>query len=189
VHIKAADFEKDVQASKAHRSYDPQERIFSALDKATIQLTVKPDGDIASVNGLEKIREQIQKEARGNAEALAMINTSLQSYLDETRFKEMFQKTFRLFPAQGAKIGQQWTSNVEMPADMKVSYPQVQGQTVDLSLNGDQQGEILVDLSTGMVLRSDSQLRSRGKMTVYTSQVVPMKIEIKTQITGSKLDA
>lgn len=214
VKVKAGEIEKELQASTAAGSFDIQERIFAAFNKATLTVRVAPDGKILAVNGLDLIENKMYELAKDNAEAKRMIKTSLQQYLAEENFKKTFEQTFKIFPSNKIKIGEQWNVNTVSVSDMNIKVPliytlkyiendhgiidiqakinfenqqiQIEGNLVNISLKGEQKGEIKINLLTGMVSSSKSNFKAKGGMFVLDNEV-PVKMETKTEIKGERI--
>ncbi len=209
VKVKAGDIEKDLKATTAAGSFDPQERIFAAFNNAVVVVKVDTSGKVLAVDSLDRIQAKMYELAKGNADATQMIKTSLQQYLTADNFKNIFENTYKILPQGKIKPGYQWKVNNTAVADMKIDVPlqyilegiednnavvsvagrldfenkqiQVQANTIDYSLKGEQSGEIKIDLSTGLVSSSESEFNAKGKMNVMGKEI-PVKMMVKNSV-------
>jgi hypothetical protein len=214
VKVEAGEIKKELQASTALNSIDPQEKIFAAFDNAVVEAELDSLGNVISVSGLDAIQNKMIQLAGNSKEAIQMIHTSLQQYLNEKNFKQNLAQNFKVFANKQIKIGDRWTINSMPVADFNTTFPlhytfkeiknnlgvidvrgetnlknqtlQLQGNTISVSLNGEQEGKIEVDVETGMVLQSHSKFKAKGNLTLYDKEV-PMKIEAEVVVKGEKI--
>ncbi|MCW3074646.1 MAG: hypothetical protein JWP69_1715 [Flaviaesturariibacter sp.] len=211
VDVDAGELKKNFSSNNAAQSLDPQERIFGAFNNAELTARVAPDGKVISVEGLEKIRSDMYQLAKGDANAIQLIKTSLLNFANESNWKQSLEQITKVFPDKAVKVGDQWMVNSNNVSDLGIEVPltysfttvrngvgtvlvkgkvdiekkevQMQGYRVLLSLKGEQTGTIKVDLLTGMVNHSTSQFKATGTVTTL-GQEIPLTLITTNQTTG-----
>lgn len=210
--LTAGDFNKQLSASRAAQSSDPQERIFAALAGAVIHARIDSNGHVYQVEGLDAIRSNMYKLAAANQPAIEMIQGPLQQLLSPTNFTKNLQEMLYAFSKKRLSHGAVWTTSVAAVPALKLDIPTtykvkgideneamlslhgeiqaeqtpivLNGQLVNLTLKGTQQGGMNIDVHTGMITQSNIQFRAKG---TASARMTETPIEIKTDLQVRRL--
>jgi hypothetical protein len=209
--VKAQGIEKEVDAATAASSIYPSERVFSAFNNASLLILIDSLGNVKSVLGYQKINDQMSQLAKGDASALQIVNSAVKQYVNEGFFKQMAEQSFKIYPNKILRVGDEWTQNVPISSDIKsntvntyklksvkngiatISYRAdidldeqpltMQGYSFLASLKGEQFGECEIEINSGMLIKSESDLKINGKLQIMGSEV---PVEIKTKNVTSR---
>ena len=146
---------------------------------------------------------------------------SLKSQFGDEATKSAFANSMNMYPDQAVKVGAQWSGDVTLQTAMPLvlnnswkleslngnlanvsihsiinsktdSKPvEVQGMEMTYDLEGDQTGNIILNIETGLAEKTELDQKINGTMVMSGEMLpepmkVPMKIETKTIITKSK---
>ena len=211
---KQNEAEREIDAATASLSIIPSDKIFSAFNGAVFESAMTLDGTIHSVKGIDELRQKMKKLAGNNAESQTMVNNAFNQYASETFVKNSLKQSFMMLPKTPVKIGDSWSEQSEVSAEIPISYaitytledvedniafievnasfeadkqPIIaNNRSVKVTLKGNQEGTIKIDLSTGMMLNSNSILKVSGENEIIGT-IVPFRMETRTSIRGEKL--
>lgn len=181
-----ADFEKaPVEALK---------KIFTGIVGRSFSLKVDENGKIIEVSGFTEMMEDMLKSLNLPEEALETGRAALNDQYDEENIKSQFEQVFSFFPNKEVKEGDSWektfiTGGKKMPARHSSIYKvkSVDGDHVllyvttliepaadEFVINGSQNGHLLVDSKTGLVLKAE-----------FEQEMEAEAMGMKMQITGT----
>lgn len=182
--------------SKDENTKDPTDGALKDMIGKSFTITIAPNGDIVSMDGLSNI------------------TPSGASGLDENSMKQMMQTSFNFYPDKPVKPGDSWTKtstmNMQiftMSVDSKYTLKEIKGdlaiidvnsninmapgnnpemKDIKIELSGSQTGTMEVETASGQVLSSNIQQKITGKMNAQ-GQEMPVEMNSKISITGKKL--
>jgi len=200
---------KVIDMQNAANSFDQSERMFSAFKSVRLQLKVDTGGNVRSISGLQELGDNMRNLATGNAEAIQLLNTSLQQYAGQENLKLMFEKSFKFLPDTLLQEGYKWESSeslagglgeritnkykvesmedkvITVSSSMKIHLEdrpiKIENANVIATLKGDQSGKMQIDMRTGMLLSLTSNMDIRGDITVMGKKI-PLSIVAKNSI-------
>ncbi|HWB27829.1 MAG TPA: DUF6263 family protein [Chitinophagaceae bacterium] len=185
-------------------------KIFGALKGGQFVFTMNGDGKIGEITG---IREMTDKIIAGMTSVdTSVARTSLDKAFNEENFKQNLQQSFAMYPGKPVKPGDSWSKSIEMNSngmpmklDNTYTLKSVEGDSIkvdvvskitaggsammqgmNLDITGDMKGINTFDKATGMPTSGDDNMKMDMKMKMQ-GQEVPMKMDIKVEITGKKL--
>jgi hypothetical protein len=151
---------------------------------------------VKSVSGVSALFEEIIAD---NPQLQSMAPTVKQSFGDEA-LKTMFEQSFKIYPDKKVKVGDVWSVNLLFPslggdakventyslqstknnvaqADVKSSFhftpsANAASEGMGSELSGDQQGQIAIDIKTGMLLNSKATQIAKGKLKMQDTEVL-----------------
>jgi hypothetical protein len=207
--IKAQDLEKELDASNAATSIDPTEKMFGAFQNAEVKFVIDTLGNVKSVSGTKTISDKMYQLANGNTEALQMLNGSIKQYVGDAFFKQVAEQNFKLFSNRQLKPGDTImistpinagfnfttttiyklatienniaTIEADADVDMKEQDIIVEGTNVTATIKGKQAGDIKIDVTTGLIQQSKSELKLKGIISVKGNEV-PIKLIMTNKI-------
>ena len=164
-----------------------------------IQVTLLQDGSVQSVSGYDAIMSEVQKIlSSANAIQKQMANTFMQSFTEDG-VKSSFEQMFRIYPDKEIKNGESWkidlslslgamSSKVNNTYTLKSVSNDVALLDIasimssDSGINGEQKGEMKLNLKTGLPVQSKTEGTAKGKMTVQGIETT-MDMTIQTTTT------
>jgi hypothetical protein len=207
--IKTQDIEKELDASKALNSSDPSEKMFNAFNGAAISLILDTLGNVKSVIGTKELTDKMYKLAGGDANALQMLNTSIKQYAGDDFFKQIAEQNFKLFTGRILKIGdtvmqitpinaglvfncstfyklislKNGIGEIEISSDINIEEQQmkVENTNVTATIKGKQKGEMQIDVVTGLIIKSSSELKLKGMLEIMGREV-PIKFLLSNRV-------
>jgi Family of unknown function (DUF6263) len=214
LHINTPQVEKELDAATANTAFSPSEKVFGVFSGATLQGRVSSGGTVTSITGVKEMTDRMYAIAGTDAAAKEMVTTSVKQYVSETFFKSIAEQTFKIYPPNAVKTGDTWevTSTIqsEMNIPVKAVYTltsvkdgiatinlqsgikledqqmEVQGARVTADLEGEQSGEMQIDISTGLLRTGSSSLKIKGALLVMGVKV-PVTINTSSRITSRML--
>lgn len=209
VSIKAMDQEKDLDASTAGSSLLASDKMFAAFNNAIIIAAVDSLGNTTNFSGIEAIKGQMNEYAGDDAEARQMLNGSIKQYITEQFFKQSIETSLKALTTKTIKPGdtimattpvggelnisasviyklvsiKQGVANITVDAnvDLKDQLLAIENTTVRASLKGKQEGEIKINVQTGLLQQSDITLNMKGTMQIMGTEV-PFKMKTKNSV-------
>jgi len=170
-----------------------------------IQVTLLQDGSVQSVSGYDAIMSEVQK-ILGSANAIQkqMANAFMQSFAEEG-LKSSFEQMFKIYPDKEIKNGESWKIDLSLTLGAAMSSKVNNTYTLksvsndvalldvasimsfnmsgsDSGINGDQKGEMKLNLKTGLPVQSKTEGTAKGKMTAQGIEIT-MDMTIQTTTT------
>lgn len=199
VLVKMMDVEKELDAANALSSSDPSEKMFAALNNAVLNATLDTLGNVKSITGDKVISDRMYQIANGDEEAVKMLNGSIRQFVGEAFFKQTTEQNFKFFTDRQLKVGDTITQinsintgfiftiksiyelssveddiasiNVKANIEMNDQPITVDGTNLTASLKGKQTGKIRIDLNTGILQNSSSDLKVEGVLQLKFNEV------------------
>lgn len=206
---KTGEIEKEFDAANILGSSNVSEKIFSVFNDAELKFVIDSVGNVQLLSGHKELIEKMYKIADGNPEALQMLNGSIRQYVTEGFFKQAAEQNLKIFSNRPLKIGDtiqhsnslnagikfktetvykltsvvDGTATIETVANVDISKQEleVEGQKVIASLNGKQEGELKINIATGLIQNSNSLLKIKGNLEVM-GRDIPIKITMENSI-------
>jgi hypothetical protein len=174
-------------------------RLMNGMIGKSINVIFAPNGSVKSVSGFEQIYQSLVNNIEPTERD--MLRTSLQSFNDEA-MKQTFEQTFCFYPQKSVKVGDTWQNNVSFNiAGMNTSADNtftLKSVTSDAALievvsvlvlagvdndmtgemSGSQKGEIMVNIKTGMLEKSEFIQALAGNITMQ-GMTVAMNLTTK----------
>lgn len=191
--IKTDDDEKKIDAATAAKSDDPAEQIFALFQNKKFTAAIDSAGQVQKIEGIDDLLGKIKEATKyaGNAAG--------QSFINETFFKKAVTTGSSFYPGKPVKIGDTWTSeqlidetlNVKTKRTLKLETVEdnvatikitgvilndnanmnVAGQQVAISFDGGEEGYVLIDVTTGLIVKSKISAKGDGAITVMNTSV------------------
>lgn len=214
VKVKEGKEIREVDAANANYSLYPEDKVFGAFHNAVLVTTLTPTGEVKQVDGVSALTEKMQQIASSNEQARNMVDGTLDKYGQADFFKKSMEQSFRVFPGKPVRPGDSWTTTSIIDQELKVPYIttytlkkvrdsiaiisltgdidikdqkiNIRGYEATCTISGSQEGEIEVDIPTGMVISSSLVLKIKGK-TLVIGKEVPFSMKNSIRIEGKRL--
>lgn len=187
---------------------------FSGLKGASFEMTFGANGSIKSVNGLEKMLDNMPSKMTKDTSQIKAIKASLGKQFSAEGMKQTMESSFKIYPDKPVKIGDSWTVDTKMQMTMPIetittytlklvkdgiAFLNVNGTLVskgsfdsmgtkiETDLKGTNSGDMQIDLKTGLVLSSHLRLEMFGTMKAK-DQNIDFDMEGINQITGKEIN-
>lgn len=182
-------------------------QIFNSLVGKTMHVIFAPDGSVKSISGFNAIMEDIQKNmASANPIAQQGLNVFLQSF-NEDAMKNMFEQSFKMYPDKEVAVGDSWNSNISLAVagmnnNMQNTYTLKSVENdiavldvtsvsnmksganvaanVEGELSGGYEGQMTLNVQTGMLINSTLGGNTNGKIT---TQGIEILMDISSKMT------
>lgn len=210
VYVKNNEMEKELDAAKAANSYDPADRILSALNGATISATVDAKGKVKTIQGIKEITNKMYTLAGGDQRSQEALESFVKQYASADFFINMIQQNFKTYSEKPLKIGDTWVqfdtiqAEVKVPINVKyavksindgvavisisskikIENQQLQGLNAVSNFEGSQEGEIKIDYINNFIKESQTLIELDGKIEMNGNEI-PITIRTKSSIKGS----
>lgn len=191
-------------SSKKAMPRSPVEQGYAALLGESFSLKITPEGRVAEIKGLDKMRSNVRnKLPPGPMQASTIEN--LNQYLNEEDVKHEIEESLAIYPEKPVGIGDSWgrefvssgefamiLSNIwtlkerkngvavievvsTIKPNLEAKPSKVGNERVSFRFSGKQQGVIEIQESTGLKIRSEVNQQMSGKITT-ARQGVPDKV-------------
>lgn len=199
----------EVDAATAASSYKEEDHIFAAFHNAILNTHIDTLGNVKSVEGVTEIKNKMYQLANGNPDIIESINNgSVKQYLTEPFFKHLTEQNFKFISSKALKPGDtiqkreilqmdfpinitsvykltsltNHVAHFEITADISIQNQSIQylGTSVDIDIEGEQNGEIEIDANTGLFLHVKSEQRMKGKISAKSVEI-PITINVTSE--------
>lgn len=179
------------------------------MDKYLI-MELTPKGKVENIEGFDTFIGDIANNPQ--------LQSSLEMFSSQEAFESSFSQSFGYFPIEDVEIGDLWEVGYEMPSvfgfEVKMDYElenvtdntanlltnsifnsegpiEMNGVTVDLDLEGIQEGKMQIDMNDGMMQSSDMNQKLSFTLTTDNPQTggkmqIPMEFDLSTKISVVK---
>ena len=155
-------------------------KIFHAIKGQVFTMVVNAQGELVKVTGFEKIVDNVVDSATAwfNLPEAAKrgMRDGMSKQFNAKSVTDMMQQSFNNFPGKPVKVGDSWVKNIDTKGDkpnkMTTTYTvksvgnnevalSVQSQVDaiqsgdDIIMKGTQQGNMVIEIRTGMLIRSE----------------------------------
>lgn len=173
-------------------------RVFAGIKGKEFTMKVDEEGKVLEVKGFEQIIHAMVDSIGMNEDMRNQMNISLKDQFNEQTIKDQFAQVFTIFPNKEVKVGDSWEKSFQMGGKMPAKYmtkytvKEIEGDHVTLMANttigsdggemeikGTQNGTLLVDGKTGLVLNAEFDQDMQTKV-----QDMEIKIKGKGEIKG-----
>ncbi|MBK7098716.1 MAG: hypothetical protein IPH58_10605 [Sphingobacteriales bacterium] len=185
---------------------DPKNKIYIILKESEITALVKPNGDIVELKGVDELAKKFENFSEAELQGA-------KNYIEKNAIKSSFEQSFKWYPEKEVKVGDSWTTvtTISSPYELKsnnnytlkkvdnsIGFLTVKsdvttdgskkmesnGMEMEINLTGKNEGEMQVDMKSGMPVSSNIVQNLSGKMEIM-GQEVPISISntIKTNTT------
>ncbi|MBX9782480.1 MAG: hypothetical protein K2X48_04215 [Chitinophagaceae bacterium] len=211
---KSGNEETEMDADNASFSVNATEKLLGALKESRIDVVLKPNGILKSVNGFNELTEKVFSrisfpDAATKSFSREVWNKTIESGL----VKQNIDQFFRIFPDSTVQLHQKWQveSNQSGEVGLKIKttyflkaitneyvYIDANSQIVSDSsgnnmnhfnvssqLKGDQSGEYVLEIRTGMLVSAKLSSSITGNVIARNTEV-PVKIKSKVLIERMK---
>ncbi len=187
---------------------NPQNKIYAALKENVISALVRPNGEIVELKGVEDLVKKFENYSEAELQGV-------KNYISKESIKGSFEQSFKWYPENEVKVGDSWTTvtTISSPyelksnnnytltkvennigfltvkSDMTTDGPQKMesnGMEMEIYLTGKNDGEMQVDMKSGMPVSSNMVQNLSGKMEIM-GQEVPISISNTIKTNTSKL--
>lgn len=187
---------------------------FSGLKGAAFEMIFGANGSIKSVNGIEKMLDNMASKMTTDTGQVKAIKASLGKQFSADGMKQTMESSFKIYPDKPVKIGDSWTVDTKMQMTMPIetittytlklvkdgiAFLNVNGNLIskgsfdsmgtkiETDLKGTNSGDMQIDLKTGLVLSSHLRLEMYGTMKAK-DQNIDFDMEGINQITGKEIN-
>lgn len=176
-------------------------KVLGALKGGQFQFTMNDSGQVGSVSGIQDMMQRIMSSI--NVPGASAMVSGIGSTFNDENFKQNIQQSFGMYPNKPVKPGDTWQNTTEMnnqgmilKLDNTYTLQSVDGNNANvkvdskissqgaMSINGTMSGTMKFDVPTGLPL--DGNLDMNMNMGEANSQSAPLKMDMKTKITGKK---
>ncbi len=158
-------------------------RMFAAMKGKSFSMKVSPDGEILSVEGFDKLGEEMVNDMGVPEQQKDMFLQGFQSRFNSDMIRETFSQGFNFLPNKEVKPGDKWTKKMNIPigetdAEINTTYTvksiSKNKVTIDALSNypnntgglGDNLSRMIVNAETGMIIESIGETRQQGSNKV-----------------------
>ncbi|WP_443937026.1 DUF6263 family protein [Pedobacter sp. MW01-1-1] len=186
---------------------------FAGMKGASFNMLISSNGDVKAVTGLDKMIDDIVRKSTTDTAKQAQMRGVLGKQFSEKGMKESMQASLKIYPQHAVKVGDSWTIDSEiqltMPIGMKTVYKLIgvkdevatvlirgtmvakgnfdlMGSTLETDLSGTNDGDVQIDLKTGMLIRSSIRLELFGTLKA-ADQVINFDMEGMNTVTGKEI--
>jgi len=150
------------------------DRVFAGIKGKEFTMKVDEEGKVLEVSGFDQIINGMTDSIAMDEDTKMQVRVSLQDQFNEQAVKDQFAQVFTIFPNKEIKVGDSWDKSFQMggrmPAKYKTKYTvkEIEGDHVSLSaqtnigsgstdmeIKGTQNGSLLVDSKTGLVINAE----------------------------------
>lgn len=176
-------------------------KVLGALKGGQFQFTMNDSGQVGSISGIQDMMQRIMSSI--NIPGASAMVSGIGSTFNDENFKQNIQQSFGMYPNKPVKPGDTWQNTTEMnnqgmilKLDNTYTLQSVDGNNANvkvdskissqgaMSINGTMSGTMKFDVPTGLPL--DGNLDMNMNMGEANSQSAPLKMDMKTKITGKK---
>lgn len=176
-------------------------KVLGALKGGQFQFTMNDSGQVGSVSGIQDMMQRIMSSI--NVPGASSMASGIGSTFNDENFKQNIQQSFGMYPNKPVKPGDTWQNTSEMnnqgmilKLDNTYTLQSVEGNNANvkvdskissqgaMTINGTMSGTMKFDVPTGLPL--DGNLDMNMNMGEASSQSAPLKMDMKTKITGKK---
>lgn len=185
----------------------------SALKGASFNMVITPKGTVKSVSGVEKMLNDMAEKSSKDSSTISKIKEALNKQFGPEAIKASMEAALKIYPEKPVKPGESWIVETELknilPIKMKTTYTlkevkenkayvsvtgilnavgpvEIMGFTMQTNLNGNNNGDMVIDVKSGLALDSDMKIIIGGTMTAM-GQEIKMKIDGQNKINGKEL--
>jgi Family of unknown function (DUF6263) len=216
LYTKNGDTELEEGADKGEESTDPAEKMLGILKGAKLQLVVDAAGEVKSMQGDEEIKRKLMAGfAPGDTYANNIAAQQWDQRIKTGLIKDNMQEFFKIFPDSAVHVGDRWKMSSTQHVDIDLisnssfqlkeivdgtavirstgnitssqSSGSLNGTPYTADLKGKQEGDIEVEVATGMLLSSTSESDITGTISSM-GRDIPVTIHISTKLEGRKVE-
>lgn len=186
---------------------------FSGLKGANFSMVWAPNGEVKSVNGIDKMVAKMAVEMTNDTSQIKQIQNSLRQQFNADMVKQTMESSFKIYPDQPVKIGDSWTVDTKMHMSMPIetvtkftlkavndgvatlgvsgtlvsnSSFENMGNEIETDLKGTNSGNVDINIKTGMVINSHLRVDLFGTMKSM-GQNVDFDMEGINKIIGKEI--
>lgn len=148
-------------------------KIFSAIVGKSFTMKVDEEGKVLEVSGFREMMQSMADSMGLDEEKKQTMMASLKDQFNDETVKSQFEQVFTIFPNKEIKVGDSWEKNLSMGGKMPAKYSttykvkEIEGDHVTLTsktriegsgemdISGDQDGTLIVDSKSGLVVNAD----------------------------------
>ena len=215
LYTKNGDTEQEEDADKGEESTDPAEKMLGILKDAKLRVVVSSAGVIKSMQGDEEIKSKLMAGfSPGDTYAKNIAAQQWDQRIKAGLIKDNMQELFKVFPDSAVHVGDRWkmssTQHVDIDLNNNSSFllkeivdgtavirsegditssqssGSLNGTLYTADLKGKQQGDLEVEVATGMLLTSTSESEITGTISSM-GRDIPVTISISLKVAGRKL--
>ncbi len=173
------EFNSDKAPGDVSNPFNMVSNVFAAMKGKSFAMKVNRMGEIADVEGFDKIGEALVKEMNVPEDVKAKALQNFKSQFNNENVKETFSSSFNIFPTKAVKVGDSWrkettakmgptkgvmitTYTVKQINGNKVVLNAVSKITGETGAKGTQTSRLIVDASSGLVLQNVFEMKMEG---------------------------
>ncbi|POY37050.1 hypothetical protein C3K47_08305 [Solitalea longa] len=185
----------------------------SALKGAGFTMVVSPKGEVKSVKGADEMMEKMAQKSSSDSATVEKVKEMLGKQFGNEALKSTMESSLKIYPDKPVKVGESWMieSSVQsmLPMNIKSTYTlnevkdnkayitvnsvisangpaEIMGLTLQTNLNGQNNGNMVLDIKTGVALDYQVKVEIDGTMSAM-GQNIKMKINGANKVIGKEL--
>ncbi|MCO4293270.1 DUF6263 family protein [Solitalea sp. MAHUQ-68] len=185
----------------------------STLKGSGFSMVVSPKGEVKSVTGAEKMIDQMARKTSSDSSAIVKVKEALSKQFGNEALKSTMEASLKIYPDKPVKVGESWLieSAVKsiLPMSIKSTYTlnevkdnkayvsitsaitakgpaEIMGLTLQTNLAGQNNGNMVIDIKTGVALDYTVKTDIGGTMSAM-GQTIKMKINGDNKVNGKEL--
>lgn len=181
----AADSAVDLQ----HNPMSVMSAMFNAMKGKSFQMNVTDKGEITKVTGLKEMADGMSN-AMPDPNAKAAMQQVFQAQFNDENVKKSFGQALNIFPDKPVRVGDSWKKEMTMggavsaKSDATYTVKEIKADRMILSLastisaggaNGQQNGTLDVDRTTGLVTDATIKQEFKGPVTMHNTVTIKGK--------------
>ena len=213
--LKNKDGEKEIDAANSGHTLDNLENQLAAIKGSTMNITLNKRGEILNITGGKEIADKLLATMNvQDATSQAQIRGQFSKFIGDDFVKDNLASQFKLFPDSAVAVGDTWQMKSMLPAgiqgDAETKYTfddlsdkqativsvseinnpdgkmSLMGTDVTMNTTGKQEGHFETDVTTGLLMNSQSTTTMEGNFQVMGKEI-PVSIKVTRHITGKKM--
>jgi hypothetical protein len=215
LYTKNGDTEQEEDADKAGESTDPVEKMLGILKGAKLRAVVDSAGGIKSMQGDEEIKNKLMGEfSPGDTYGKTIASKQWDQQVKQGLLRNNMEQLFKIFPDSSVHVGDRWKlhstqhDQIDLTSTLSCQLKEIvdgtavirsegditSGQSAGLmngtpytaDLKGTEQGDLEMEVTSGMLLSSSSESEIKG-MISSMGRDIPVTITISMKMEGRKV--
>lgn len=180
----------------------PFQELKEALKEASYQITVSPNGQILSVDGLKGLQERIEKKTFAASPVIAQ---GIMALVSKEAAQIIHEPLFGHMPEKGVSVGETWVKmnraplqrsftlvsegetgiNIKEEITLKLEQPKTEDLVMTIDLTGSINGTLQIDPKSGWPIENKASGSFSGKQGLKAPALtdpleIPIKIDVAT---------
>ncbi|KQN37991.1 hypothetical protein ASE92_00655 [Pedobacter sp. Leaf41] len=186
---------------------------FRGIKGASFRMEIAPDGSIKSLTGIDAMLNKMTFRMSKDSSVIRSLKTSLAKQFNSEGMKQTMESSLKIYPEKPVKIGESWTVDTKMQMTMPietitkytlkevkngVAYLNISGSLtskgdfetmgnkMQTDLTGTNNGDVELDMKTGLILKSHLRIELAGTMSAM-GQMINFELQGINKMTGNEM--